>query len=458
MMLVLETSVLAGQSPALRREIAYKRLAYPCLFMSIAAATMDRPAPVGVAWAASPSSLRESSALAFVAPTLRKNAPFSINANELKNIGVSRFPSSSLKSTLETTHDVLEYSKVATQTESLNRERSLAAKLEVDPDTVHAHRPHIIGHRGSLYRELENTVQSFKTSHEIGCDAVELDVFLLKCGELVVFHGGGTDQNPGCLRDYMNLDASILDYTAADARSLAFNPHYEEFGCGPERIQHKHDHGLAYIPTLREVLLELRDESDLKVTIELKGEGTELPTLALVEELGMVDRCHFSSFNHDRIKRIRELRPHRRECGSHVYRTGALFADHVPEDFIDRVLEIGASEVHLKYDTASKSRIDAIHANNMDSMVWMRGPIGMRQDTTEKYHDVGNEDESMYRTIMATGVRAMCINKPDVLVNMIGRRVDKASAGPVDEPVPLNVIQVLIELGDEAAVEKLSLE
>jgi hypothetical protein len=58
-------------------------------------------------------------------------------------------------------------------------------------------------------------------------------------------------------------------------------------------------------------------------------------------------------------------------------------------------------------------------------MIWMRGPIGMREDTSEKYHDVGDEDEAMYRTIMATGVQAMCINKPDLLVEMIGRRADK---------------------------------
>ena len=249
MMPVLGTKI--GRSPALCRGSAHKRLAHSFLFVSIAAATMDRPAPVGVgAWAASPSSMRGSS-LAFVAPKLRKNIAVLSPSNCPKILEVPPHHLAPLKSTLEAAHAVLDNSKVAAQNQSLNREKSLAAKLEVDPDTTHAHRPHIIGHRGSLYRELENTLQSFKTSHEIGCDAVELDVFLLKCGELVVFHGGGTDQNPGCLRDYMNLDASILDYTAADARSLAFNPHYEEFGCGPERIQHKHDKGLAYIPTLR---------------------------------------------------------------------------------------------------------------------------------------------------------------------------------------------------------------
>jgi glycerophosphoryl diester phosphodiesterase len=389
------------------------------ILMGFVMAQSNRRAPVEVAWWAAPSS-----SLAFVAPRTIRDVLFRPTPTDRYD------SSSSLRSTDLSgrllVQDVLGKADIETAEDAgLIREKSLAAKLGVDPHQIHARRPHIIGHRGSLYRELENTLQSFKTSYQIGCDAVELDVFLLKCGELVVFHGGGTDQNAGCLIDYMNLDASILDYTAAEARRLRFNPNYEEFGCGPERIRYMHDIGLAYIPTLREVLTDLRDTTDLKITIELKSDGTELPALALVEELGMVDRCCFSSFNHDRIRRIRELRPHRKNCGSHVYRTGALFADDVPDDFIERVLDLGASEVHLKYDTCTKSRVDLIHANNMDSMVWMRGPIGMLQDTTEKYRDVGNEDELMYRTVTATGVRAMCVNKPDVLVSMIGRRANK---------------------------------
>mmetsp|Transcript_24080 Transcript_24080/g.49691 ORF Transcript_24080/g.49691 Transcript_24080/m.49691 type:complete len:475 (-) Transcript_24080:1367-2791(-) len=325
--------------------------------------------------------------------------------------------------------------------------KSLAAKLDVHPSVTHSHRPNIVGHRGSLYHELENTLQSFITSHDLGCDAVELDVFRLKCGELVVFHGGGTDQNPGCLRDYMNIEGSILDYTATDARALAFNPHHEEFGCGPERIHHKHENGMAYIPTLREVLHHLRDYTDLTVKIELKGPGTEIPTLNLVEELDMVGRCHYASFDHSRIRAIRDLRPQLNANGEHVYRTGALFANDLPDDFVTKALDAGASEVHLKYDTCTKSRIAAIHNAGMGSMCWFRGPIGMKEDCAHKYHDVGNEDESMYRTVMATGVQSMCINKPDVLVGMIGRKADKVLDA-------LENIDVLLEL-DDAAIAQL---
>ena len=55
---------------------------------------------------------------------------------------------------------------------------------------------------------------------QAGADGIELDVFLLKCGTLVVFHGTGTDQEPGRLESYCGVEGSILDYTAEEARGI----------------------------------------------------------------------------------------------------------------------------------------------------------------------------------------------------------------------------------------------
>jgi len=68
----------------------------------------------------------------------------------------------------------------------------------------------VVGHRGVLYDEPENSVEGFLASARIGCDAVELDVFLLKCNTLIVFHGDGSDQSPGWLDDYCNVHGNIL--------------------------------------------------------------------------------------------------------------------------------------------------------------------------------------------------------------------------------------------------------
>jgi len=52
-------------------------------------------------------------------------------------------------------------------------------------------------------------------------------------------------------------------------------------------------------------------------------------------------------------------------------------------------------------------------------MAWFRGPTGMNQDLNEKYFDVESEDRLMYSYVMSTGVKQLCVNKPDVLIDLL---------------------------------------
>ena len=306
--------------------------------------------------------------------------------------------------------------------------QNLKKKKKRDNNTTPSYpRPLVVGHRGALYEELENTIPAFEKCLEWGCDMVELDVFLLKDGNLIVFHGGGTDQNPGDLTDYcVNQDGvSILDLTYQESQDLEWNPHYPELACPTSALG-----GHARIPLLREVLLALKDqkghnrEKKIKIKIELKGEGVTVPVLDLVQELGMVDQCQYSSFLHQRIGLVRKLHPETHPDGSHVYQTGALFDAIVDNDWVvEQAQRVGASEVHLRYDTCSAHLIDKIHDAQMDSMAWFRGPIGMDYDTRYTYdpEEVGNEDEAMFRAVMDSGVRQLCCNRPNVLVRYLDR-------------------------------------
>jgi len=298
-----------------------------------------------------------------------------------------------------------------------------------------------VGHRGSLYQELENTRESFMACTGI-CQAVELDVFRLpKDGTLVVFHGSGTDENPGLLDEYCNnantlllndnndekddgrqqrlVPRSILDLTYEQTQQLKFNINNPELAAPTDRIL------TGKIPTLEQVLMDMKS-TGLEVKIELKGKETARPVVELVDRLQMVDQVSFASFNHDEIITVRQMRPQTtttvNERTSYVYRTGALYNDHVPEDFIQHCQAIGASEIHLKYDTCTKERIQAIHAAGMSSMCWMRGPVGMLEDIVEKYWDIGNEDETCYEVLVDTGVQQLCVNKPHVLLNYLNAR------------------------------------
>jgi glycerophosphoryl diester phosphodiesterase len=289
-------------------------------------------------------------------------------------------------------------------------EKSLKHHLNVDSVNHAVAHPTIVGHRGALYFELENTREGFQKCADMGCDAVELDVFLLKCGTLVVFHGGGTDENPGDLWDYCGVKGGILDLTYEQAKELQFNANYGEFPCPANSIH------TGVIPTLEEVLLDAR-ASGLHIKIELKGPNTAEPTLELVDRLNLVQQCSFSSFDLDQVALVRQLRPQKTATGEHLYKTGALFND-IPSDFIQQAQSADASEVHLRYDTCTSGIISQIHNAGMGSMAWFRGPIGMASDTLEKYWDVGNEDEIMYATLLRTGVQSLCLNKPDVMIGL----------------------------------------
>ena len=281
----------------------------------------------------------------------------------------------------------------------------------------------IISHRGAFYHEPENTLEAFQKACDLGATAIELDVFRLpKCGTLVVFHGVGSDASPGWLRGHIvpsedgdDIDLNILDLDYAEVRSLKIDRYGSEFACPPDRITNS-----TYFPTLEEVLLLVK-ANNIQVTIELKYKGTAEDALALVERLDMSDQVVFSSFQHDLIHRIRKLRPERCEItGLHKYRTGCLFSIP-PESFVEMALAVDASEVHLRYDTCTKENISKIHAAGMDSMAWFRGHTAMRQDTTVKYLDVGNEDENMYYTVLQSGVRKMCVNRPEILKDLLDR-------------------------------------
>ena len=205
-----------------------------------------------------------------------------------------------------------------------------------------------------------------------------------------------------------------LDYTAEEAkRLLTFNKNYAEFGCGPDLITHPDDpFHYCYVHTLEEVLVTLRDaSSSFIIKIELKGPNTAIPSIELVNKLNMSHRCHYSSFIHSRIAEVRSV--------TVDAITGALFDDRLPADFVQQALAVGATEVHLKYDTCTLDIVQMAHEAGLRVMAWFRGPIGMKEDCDTKYFDVGNEDIGMYQIVLRSGVDSMCVNRPDAMVKTL---------------------------------------
>ena len=299
----------------------------------------------------------------------------------------------------------------------------------VTEDIIHNHQVSVIGHRGSVYTALENTSKSFIHAAQAGADGIELDVFLLKCGTLVVFHGTGTDQEPGLLESYCGVDGSILDYTAEAARrQLSFDKHSEQFGCGADQITQSHDDNhYCYVHTLEEVLLTIGGHPDVKpdfvIKIELKGPGTAAPCVELVKKHNMMHRCHFASFNHSRILEVKSLAPEAT--------TGALWAN-LPDDFLERSIQVKANEIHFRYDTCTYANIEAAHRAGFTTMAWFRGVPAMKMDAT-KYNDVGNEDIDMYKAVLKSGVRGLIANRVSTALEAALQQSERAIVSDDEE-------------------------
>jgi glycerophosphoryl diester phosphodiesterase len=113
----------------------------------------------------------------------------------------------------------------------------------------------IIGHRGAFGYEPENTLRSIRRALELGVDMVEIDVFVLPSGEIILMHDDRVDRTT-------NGHGITLDLSFAILRQL-------DAGKGET------------IPTLQEVI-ELVD-SRVPINIEIKNPGSAKPVAAVLK-------------------------------------------------------------------------------------------------------------------------------------------------------------------------------
>ncbi|EAF5413538.1 glycerophosphodiester phosphodiesterase [Listeria monocytogenes] len=148
----------------------------------------------------------------------------------------------------------------------------------------------IFAHRGSSGTHPENTIPAMKAAILSGADGIELDIHVLKSGELIVMHDERVDRTT-------NESGFLKDYTLSEVKKLVIGKRFFR------KIR---------VPTLEEVF-KLVSGSDIILNIELKTdvfeyEGIEQKVLKLAEKFPQVKRI-YSSFNPDTLVRLRELDP-----------------------------------------------------------------------------------------------------------------------------------------------------
>ncbi|MBT8321429.1 MAG: glycerophosphodiester phosphodiesterase, partial [Eudoraea sp.] len=142
----------------------------------------------------------------------------------------------------------------------------------------------VIGHRGAMGHETENSLPSIQKALDLGVDIIEIDVFKIKSGEIVVFHDKRVER-------LTNGEGNIEDYSLSDLSKLLLE-------------------GNHHIPLLKDVVDLVDKKADLN--IELKGAGTADRVNHImsdyVESHGWSwDNFLISSFDWDELRDMRKL-------------------------------------------------------------------------------------------------------------------------------------------------------
>ena len=175
-------------------------------------------------------------------------------------------------------------------------EQFLANRGEVKQtvDTEALKRVGIWAHRGCSMMNPENTLLAFKKAAELeGITGIEFDVQLTKDNEIVVIRDERVDRTT-------DGTGYVQEYTINELKQLSIS--------GDDEIHR--------IPTLREtfeLLAPYCKGKGLRLNIELKNseiryEGMEQKVIDMVSEFNLEDYVVYSSFNHDSIGLVRQLK------------------------------------------------------------------------------------------------------------------------------------------------------
>lgn len=147
-------------------------------------------------------------------------------------------------------------------------------------------KPLVIGHRGAMGYETENTLASIQKALDLGVDMIEIDVFKIASGEIVVFHDERLDR-------LGNAPGRIEEYYITDLKKVILDGNHR-------------------IPMLQDVLRLI--DNTVPLNIELKGANTadrvNFITDYYIRERGWtLENFVISSFKWDELRQMRELNP-----------------------------------------------------------------------------------------------------------------------------------------------------
>lgn len=204
--------------------------------------------------------------------------------------------------------------------------------------------PIIFAHRGASAHAPENTMAAFRLARKMNSQGLELDVQLTSDGVPVVIHDESLQRTTG-------VEGQVANFSWEELQTLDAGRWMGENWAGEK------------IPRLEQVLTEF---NDLILNIELKNSvvpypGLEQKVIELVTAHCDIAKVIISSFNHDSVKRVKELAP--------LLHTGVLY-EKEPADAAAYVKNLGAIAAHPDHKLISRQQVEQFHAAGVQVNTW----------------------------------------------------------------------------------------
>lgn len=197
-------------------------------------------------------------------------------------------------------------------------------------------------HRGFSSLRVQNTCESFSLAREKGATCYELDVHLLRDGELAVHHDY-------TLADTAGVDVKLSELTAKDLKKYPLKNSFTSQNVS--------------IPLLEEVLPLVAPKLQL-LNIEIKNDDNIYPGIeqTLLRKLSdwpeLLPKILFSSFDYDTLLRVRKLDKNAR--------IGLLTRAFD----VSKAVSLGAESVHMNQTRLTEEIVQTCHAHHLKVYVY----------------------------------------------------------------------------------------
>ena len=201
----------------------------------------------------------------------------------------------------------------------------------------------MIAHRGASALEPENTIPSFNRAASVGAWGVEADIYVLKDGNIVVFHDADVERMTNGVGEIKSMDLVEVKSLNIDSGNNICN------------------YNNLKIPTLDEYL-NCCLQNKLTPIIEFKAVNVEnvKEIVDKIKKYGLEDNAIIISTSYGWIKHIREYSD----------KIHFQYLSDITIENINLLKEYGNYGIDIKIDKITKDKVDLAHLNGAKVNVW----------------------------------------------------------------------------------------